>query len=1373
MSGSRSSKPSKFRRSRHSRLLAMGASAFLVATAAGDANSQAADVVEPALGGAPVGEDEPIRRPNYVPPPRREIARPPAPTKEQVEALEMLQAEAAEYEEAAKEHRDVVTSIIRQHYEDKRRRLLASLDSDIEVERKALQEAREDAIRRLEEFVALYSGSNAHPESTPDAMFRLAALYEERARIDSYDDLPSALKSAIALYKRVIREFPEYRELAGIFYYLGHALNDSERLEEAQQVWRSLVCHNQYPYPVPTDRKDSDRDTIVRLPQDHDESFWYEWEFRYPTPESLTRATARGAAEPSYGETVYRDPYPDSCEGIAQKVEEGEEPRYVAEVWWQIGNWHFDQIDPHGGPYNLNRAASAYRQSMKLTRPPLYGVSMYKLAWTYFKQQRYETAVRELVRLLEYTDERERVTGDPGTDFRSEAYTYIAASLTYSDFQGPGPDEPYILRNDVLDLEPNPAIAEQKMRIAIERVQDPTLIPQDRKWTVDVYKGLITEYREVNQWRNAIEVSELILRKWPMYRDAPAIQNEIAEIHDELMRMSRAGTAEGEYHASRALEARTRLAAYVGNTPWVDANRDDPEAIQTAERLVKVGLRRAAADHTNIARAYVQKAQETSAADEQRHWLERALSEYKMADIGWTGYLLQDPNASDAYESKFWIADARRGAIVVAVALGQVPTPAEIDAARSAAVDVRDSNEDDRFLQPAAYYVVDIAEQALESQYALYARSNGTQGIEPRTEVRFVPGDDGREVPASDPLPPAVSLAIQARDEYARYVPPGLDATGAIPIYQYQAADFFFLYGRWDDAKARFEPMWQEHCGQDEWGYRAWERLITMAARSYDVEGSRALAEAEEARSCAVTDDQRRAAGSLTKPVKIGGYFIDAERLFDEAQSMPEGEARRTKWREAAEAFQEALRNGPGHDAAPEAAMNGAFAWRQIGEYDRAIAMYELFIEHYGDDQTLSTMQAEGNPRYEERVGYLKQAYDTLSTAYVQFFSYRRAAETYDKVSQIARFEQQERREAARNALILYANIGDLARMEATRSRLHRLGADAENRAEADFLVADSEYKLWDPRGTDEGANRTARIRAIQAMTRFYDANRTSPAAARYAVEAAYKIGVLRKAAGERAAGDWWRNTIAAFERYKATAGVVDGRNEALGSREAAFGAEAEYLLLDEELRQSFDYDTGHQRFEGLATEVIEKYQAAARIAEQYHNRLQRVIDAYASPEWAAAAIARQGSVYDSLRTGLYYSRPQLFDRQTERILQRFEESDDPDDHDKVDQIRQERMEGWRMARERELAGADEVMVTRYAQSTLVAKRFNVQNPAVDRAIQRLAFFTDVIGEAKLLQYAGNVPELSYSEGLFVRTRPGMNVAPKMQPMTSPLPVLP
>src|SRR5690606_3694406 len=108
------------------------------------------------------------------------------------------------------------------------------LDREIDTETQGLKAARDQAIKELEAFVAKYSGPEAHPKSTPDAMFRLAALYEERARevVEEAATEPGQvppepdLSEAIALYKRIIDEFPKYDELAAVFYYLGHAFTD-------------------------------------------------------------------------------------------------------------------------------------------------------------------------------------------------------------------------------------------------------------------------------------------------------------------------------------------------------------------------------------------------------------------------------------------------------------------------------------------------------------------------------------------------------------------------------------------------------------------------------------------------------------------------------------------------------------------------------------------------------------------------------------------------------------------------------------------------------------------------------------------------------------------------------------------------------------------------------------------------------------------------------------------------------------------------------------------------------------------------------------------------------------------------------------------
>jgi hypothetical protein len=1305
----------------------------------------------------------------------------PPPTAAQLRAFGILQQEAADYEKGTKDFRRNLTMIVRHHYEERRKRVLSALDRELLVEKRGLDESRDEAILRLEEFVARYSGSNADPRATPDAMFRLGALYEEKARAKTEGDLSVGLDPAIGMYRRIIKEFPQYEEIAAVHYYLGHSYTDAGRIEEGQQAWRTLVCGSRY--SVQSDPKDAGKILLQPMPQDHDDKFWNDWYNKNPVPldqAKVKRGTVKRGADKLVDteELVFADPY-DGCKPLPQKVEPGEDPRYLAEIWWQLGNFHFDQIDPRGGPYNLNRAVVAYQQSMQYTKPPIYGVSLYKLAWTYFKQQRYHTAVDNFVKLLAYADEQEAKTGDPGADFRQEAFTYVAGSLTFVDFEGPPPEHPYIPRSDVLDTEPDPLRAEEKMAVAIQRVQDPKLIPQDKKWTVEIYKALAQEFIEITQNRNAVATLELTLSKFPMNRDAPVMQNKVAELYDQLSRLAPDGSAARAEYGSKALEARTKLAAYVGTTPWVDANRDDPEALSTAEQLVKGGLKRAAADHTNFARAYKDKALELNDAGEQRALVEKAIAEYRLAETGWNAYLEQDAQAMDAYESRFWLADARFWVVVLQAGIGRTPQPAEVKAAHDSAAQVRDSNEDDKYLQPSAYYVVTIAEKVLDDQYRVSQESNGQKGIEKREELKFTGEGDSRKV-VKDTVPGPVLDAIKARDEYNDRIPLDRDPQKNGLLYAFQSADLYFVYGDFDNAKKRFRPMYDQYCGVNEWGYKAWEKLISMSNFEGNAAESRKLA---EGKSCAYNAETQKAEEQIRKPVKQGVAYLDARKLYEEAEKMPDGPERNKKWREAAAAYKVALDSAPDRDEAPEAAMNGAFAYKQVGEYDKAIEMYELFISRYGNEKTLAALKngdAKAKPpvapqpkKYEERVKYLQNAYDALAGAYVLFFNYPRAAETYDKISNNQNFPDKNRRESARQGLSLYASLGDRGGMTRARERFQSLGASPKEMAEADFIVASAELKRWDPYSADEGGNATARRSAERAMEDYYTVNNKKDAAAQYVVQAAYWSAKTRKAVLAGDTNKWWTTTIEAFEKWKRLAPQEGGKNSALGSKEANMAAEADFTMRDEEINRAFDYETGHHRYKGTMQEVIAQYTKDAVDAKKWFDKLQHVIDTYVSPEWTTASIARQASLYDSLRTGLYNTRPpelKIFDAKTEAIIKRAENSDNPDLQEKADAARVAAQKAWRDKREQELNSADSIMVERYANAVVLAKRYNVANPQVIRSIRRLAFFTDVIGEAKMKQYTAGVKELNYTEGMFPRMRPGISSAPPPNGTPAPLP---
>lgn len=1375
----------------------------------GKAAASASAAPPPAPPSTATATEEPVSTPIPIASARPPAPPPPNPSDDQVQALEKLAGEAKTYEADARDFRDAVTGVVKHHYEERRRRVLSGLDSEIALEKAELKKARDEAIRRLEEFVARYSGPNAHPDHTPDAMFRLAALYEERGRAEGPEaGLPEQLKPAITLYKRIIREFPKYRETAAVFYYLGHALNDSGRLAEAQQVWRSLVCRNKFPYPVAVDATDPDKDVIYLKDQDHSDKYWAAWKAQHPEPikkAPATKTRAKGNPKPvknnkpkaagkpgeeepqdAEEETTYRPIYSEACIPIPQTPEPGKDPRYITEVWWQIGDHHFEQLDAKGDVFNFNRAVTAYRLSMKQasdrTKNVVYGVSMYKLAWTFFKQQRYEAAVHQFVDLLNYTDEREKATGDPGADFRKEAFDYVAGSLTYGDFAGPSEDEPFIIRTDVLDAETNPAIAEQKMRIGIDRVQDQKLVPQDKKWTIEIYKALAREYRELNQLANTTLVLELILQKWPMHRDAPVIQDEIARTYDERSKYAKDGTPERDAYAAKALEARTKLAQYIGNTPWVDANKDDPEAIQTAERLVKGGLRQAAVEHTNNARNFTATGNQSGVDADRRASFDKALAEYKLAEQAWLGYLKQDENATDAYESRYWLADSRYRQVELMVPL-EKPVPPELyKTARQSAVDVRDSNEDDRFLEVTAQYVVAIADAAVKEQYNLFKSSSGTQGYEERTELKIT-GEEPNIQVESKPVPPQLVQAIASRDEYQARVPAARDALGNLQLFRFQSAQIFFFYGQLEDSKKRFYPIYQDQCKKSKYGFLAWEKLQKIAnvqgVITGDLTESRKLAEAEQngETSCAYDDASKAVAESIIKPTIQGGFYKDAAAAFKKASEMPDGPERVKAWRTAGALYETALKAAPDRKEAPEAAINGAFCYKQVGDYDKAIEMYRLFIDKYGDDKILTKVQKDDPSEYAERVKNLELAYRELASAYILFFNYRSAAETLDKIASIERFSADTRKSAARNALVLYTNLGDKEKMNASKARFLTFKPTGEDKAEADYIVAAADLRLWDQNGADTDSNKSARLKAQSALTGYYDANKNNAAAARFAVNAAYYVAKMKRAGNEGKSEEWLTNTIKSFEKYKATAPLKDGKNSALGSLEGDMAAECDFTIVDADVKKNFDYDTGHHRFKGTVVDVLKQYNAAAKDAEKYHTKLKRVVDpnSYGSIEYVTAGLSRQGSLYDSLRTGLFNTREpqlQLFAPAEEKLLKQLEESGNDDFMDKAAEKRSQRTQLWRTKRDQELTSADTIMIQRYTSAVTIARKYNIRSTAVNKALQRLAFFTDVLGDEKLRQFSAGVEGFTYSDGMFQKTRPGMVVEPEVSPQPIPLPVM-
>ena len=202
-----------------------------------------------------------------------------------------------------------------------------------------------------------------------------------------------------------------------------------------------------------------------------------------------------------------------------------------------------------------------------------------------------------------------------------------------------------------------------------------------------------------------------MLKKWPMDPTRPTSQNAIAETYDQLQRheapghaRARRDRAEGARGAHQARELRRQHA--VGRREQGQP-RGDPERRAPRARRSPPGGR--AAHEQRQARSSPRRRAPNEPGSSSSS-CSRAPPSTSSPRIGWSGYLKQDENAPDAYESRYWLADARHQYVRIAGRPPQgrrrstypEPSKKDIDEALAAAIDVRDSNEDDKYLDNAA-----------------------------------------------------------------------------------------------------------------------------------------------------------------------------------------------------------------------------------------------------------------------------------------------------------------------------------------------------------------------------------------------------------------------------------------------------------------------------------------------------------------------------------------------------------------------------------------------------------------------------------------------------------------------------------------------
>lgn len=1206
----------------------------------------------------------------------------PPPTPEQIAALREMEAEAGRFTKAGASYRGAIDSILRREYQRQRREREQGYARQIREEERLQTEARNDAIARFERFVRSYPND---PTYTPDAMFRLGELYYERDAIafqEAQEDAAAVMghpdfSATIGMYRDLVTRFPDYRRADGVYYLIGYCLGEMGELDEAVQAWLTLVCANHFHYTgppaPPTDTEEPPPDTSLAA--------------SHP---SGSLDVGPDAAPPA--PDVFVDPYID-CTPVQPDAE------FVSETWLRIGEYHFD-YDP--APHFLERAISAYNHVLQDPTDHNYNLALYKVAWAYYRASRYPEAIHHFSMLVDWSDNERERTGRAGSELRAEAIQYLGITFAYDDWDEDGfPDA----------------------TTGIQRVQDPSLMPQDRAWTPEVYFQLGQTYFDEAHYDLAIQVWQLALERWPLNFRAGEIRMQISRAYGRLNDIAHQTQTEDE------------IAAMGQGSEWWDANMEHAREQQAVEERAQTAL-------INQALRLHQRAthdRQQAVREHDAELLTQAINEYNEAAAAYRTFIQRYPNSPDSYTLEYNLADA-------------LFWSEQYEDAAQAYAAVRDSNLDDQYLSESARRVVESLKRLLDQAVARH-----------EVEVRTEPPEPVNGVVTPIEMPELLQRVAQAREVYLARVDEAHDSEHVRGDYQYNNTLLLYYYGYWDQARDRFRQLYLDHCSGpngSEVGQVAWQNLYNMAVSANDTAEVSRLSHDVLDRGCTFTSDGTAPVahadcecGAENQPPACiatcgltDAEFVDANEIYNQARgSTPDGQLcpdtvtpeQQHLYERAASMFVTAVNAHPDHDHAPQALIQAAISLECTSRYESASHLYERVIDEVGP------RQASDSVPQQELDSILATAYFRLAYTANRFFDYDRAVQNYRTLADSQRFQRSSDPQMAgrrTDALVNAARILEFQQNYTEATAYYRRvtealasASDAESvatRRTAFYRIAEMSYERHDWNGT---------IRDMQA---FIDRYRGDSGAGELVVQATWRIAQAREAQHST------QSTLST-----ARTAVVDAfarSGQAPGSIAAEYAANSKFLLVDPDGQafETFTINTARGAtteayLHGIIAQIQAGSQRAQSIAQEYEP-----IMAYTRPTWTVAALVRQGRIYEVLAHAIVAAQHPLPTDLQRQISHASEDVRTEIQTQFDDRIRQ--------AMESQIAPVECLAVVRYALAARAARAGSLDTEFTRQAIDRLqAYGDDRIAQCITEQRAHDSTFAAYTPGEFTRARPG------------------
>jgi tetratricopeptide (TPR) repeat protein len=1249
----------------------VGAIADATSDAAVMADASAAMSVNPA---APFGESE---VPEFLATLDKRVKdERPAPTADQIAGLTRMEAEVAGFKRSGDAYKETLVAILRREYLRQRRQRSEGYGRQIAEEEKLQDASTLEAIAMFEGFVKQYPND---PTYTPDAMFRLGELYFERSAIqyqvavnavldarDKGQELTEPAKDfapTIELYREIIRRFPQYQRIDGVYYLIGYCLNEMGQPDQARIAWLNLVCANQYDFKATLDAVADDK--LAKQA---------ERESKNP---SLTIGTLTSSA-PKGG--PLGDPY-GTCKPAVTSS------RFSSETWLRIGEYHFDyDVSTDGMAY----AVSAYRKVLTDPTDRNYNLALYKVAWSYYRAFRYPEAVREFAALVQWSDDERKRTGKAGSELRAEAIQYLAITFAYDDWN----------ENQV----PDP---QEGQPTGLQRVQDASLLPQDREWTAEVYQALGDVWFDEAKYGQAIEAWNLALKRWPNHPKAPEIQNNIARAYAR------------NNEAEESVKARALLGNYSEGSAWWNANMDHPIEQRRAEELAEEAVVNAAIFHHQEA----QRMRRLGVQDKNPELIRMAQEQYALAARAYRGYIQRYPNSPQAYELQYNLADALFW------------SENYEESAREYAA-VRDSNLDDKYLSESARRVVEAYKRLAE-----LAEERGE--IAQRTEPPAAAGTPLKVSPVA--MPPLYQRLAQAREIYLARVDDARDTEQVRPAYAYNNTLLLYQYGYWTQAKERFSKIYTEHCSgskADETGRIAWINLRNMAVTLEQLQEVEQLGADLASRNCtfspsgvAAKDVDCNDPKNSGEPQCLAGadltniQYKKAVDVFVQAEKA-KGQEQVKLYEDSATMLIQAVDKEPNHPQAPLALEKAAIALERTSRFESAARLYQRIIDEVGPRQ--------GKDATEQAAldGILANAYFRLAFNANRFFDYDRAIENYRILADSERFKKSKdaqmparRQDGLINAAYILEFQQQYARAADYFQRAADIITDPKDKVAAEYKVAEMSFKQQ--KWTD----------TVTKMKAFVAKNQSNPVAGEQVVQAYWRIAQAKKNSGKAQEYDAALNdVVSAFARS----------GQQPGSYAAEYGAQAKFTLVDKDLSafENLQIKPGQPAtMKAYVDDLKRQIESGASQAKARTDSYEAVMT-YRRPTWLIAAYVRQGRVYEVLAKAVLntpFVVPNDMKKQMTKLPDYARE-----------EVRLQVEDSIRQLLDQQTRPIECFAVVRYALAARAAKAGSVDNEYTQQAITRLAAYGDErIGQCVAEQQAKDSSFQAYVPGEFSRAPRG------------------